>query len=114
MSAWRGVVDLNQLLIAAPRGILFLRVAGDSMHGAGIQHGDLLVVDRHRTPRAGQIVVALLEGNFTLKRLRHGQGQWWLEAAHPAYTPIPLGPGSASEPPGPRLWGVAIHRIRSL
>ncbi|KEF43409.1 MAG: hypothetical protein ER33_01305 [Cyanobium sp. CACIAM 14] len=102
-------VDLNEQLNLHPRRTLLLRVCGDSMLGAGIRHGDLLVVDRGAVPRAGRIVVALLEGGFTLKHLvRHGR-RWWLEAAHPAYPPLALG-GRDDD----RLWGVALHVIRRL
>jgi DNA polymerase V len=107
--AGRTGVDLNEQLNLDPGRTLLLRVCGDSMVGAGIRHGDLLVVDRNAVPRPGRIVVALLEGGFTLKRLVRRGAYWWLEAAHPAYPPLPLG-GSDDE----RLWGVALHVIRSL
>jgi DNA polymerase V len=115
-------VDLNEQLNLHPGRTLLLRVCGDSMVGAGIRHGDLLVVDREAPPRSGRIVVALLEGGFTLKRLVRRGGHWWLEAAHPAYPPRLLGPvdGNASGP-GPAgcesdgcLWGVATQTIRRL
>jgi len=102
-------VDLNTQLNLHPERTLLLRVCGDSMVGAGIRHGDLLVVDRGITPRSGRIVVALLEGGFTLKRLVRRGPRWWLEAANPAYPPLALG-GSDDD----RLWGVALHVIRSL
>ena len=54
------------------------------MQGAGISHGDLLIVDRGLEARAGQVVVAWLEGGFTLKRLVRHRGRLRLEAAHPA------------------------------
>jgi DNA polymerase V len=79
------------------------------MGGAGIRHGDLLVVDREAVPRSGHIVVALLDGGFTVKRLVRRERRWWLEAAHPAYPPLALG-GRDDD----RLWGVAVHVIRSL
>lgn len=102
-------VDLNEQLNLHPGRSLLLRVCGDSMLGAGIRHGDLLVVDREAVPRPGRIVVALLEGGFTLKRLVRRGPHWWLEAANPAYPPLALG-GSDDD----RLWGVALHVIRSL
>lgn len=98
--------DLTTLLIRHPDATVLLRVGGESMDGAGIHDGDLLVVDRRVEPRPGRIVVARLEGAFTLKRLVRRQGSWWLEAAHPAYPPLPLGEGD--------LWGVALHVIRRL
>lgn len=98
--------DLARLLIHNPAHTVLLRVAGASMQGAGIQHGDLVVVDCRRRARAGQVVVALVEGGFTLKRLAWRDGHWWLDAAHPAYPALALGDG--------RIWGVAVHAIRAL
>jgi DNA polymerase V len=134
--------DLNELLIRHPTGTVLLRVCGDSMVGGGIHPGDLLVVDRHLEPRSGHIVVALIDGAFTVKRLVRRRGAWWLEAAHPAYPAIRLGPAedvgetltdrrvgpaarddttaeAAAGDPGEGivdacLWGVAIHAIRRL
>jgi DNA polymerase V len=105
--------DLHTLLIRDPAATLFLRVSGDSMDGAGIHAGDLLVVDRALAPRCGHVVVALLEGAFTLKRLVRRRRHWWLEAAHPAYPPIALGTAGSGDGDA-RLWGVAVHVIRRL
>ena len=81
-------IDLNDQLIRHPSSTFFPRVSGDSMTGAGIHDGDLLVVDRSLDPRPGRIVVAVLDGAFTLKRLMRGQRGLQLEAANPAYEPI--------------------------
>ncbi len=102
-------IDLNDHLIRHPSSTFFLRVSGDSMTGAGIHHGDLLIVDRSLDPRPGRIVVAVLEGAFTLKRLSRHQGRLRLEAAHPAYPPLEL-----DEAEGTLLWGVATHAIHPL
>ncbi|APD48623.1 translesion error-prone DNA polymerase V autoproteolytic subunit [Synechococcus sp. CS-602] len=102
-------IDLNEQLIRHPSSTFFLRVSGDSMTGAGIHHGDLLIVDRSVEPRPGRIVVAVLEGAFTLKRLALHRGRLRLEAAHPAYPPLEL-----SDADDLRLWGVAIHAIHPL
>ncbi len=102
-------IDLNEQLIRHPSSTFFLRVSGDSMTGAGIHHGDLLVVDRSLDPRPGRVVVAVLDGAFTLKRLARCQGRLRLEAAHPAYPPLEL------EQCGEVLiWGVAVHVIHAL
>ncbi len=99
-------LNLQRLLVPHPGATLLLRVAGDSMRGAGIHHGDLLVVDRQLEPRAGLVVVALLDGGFTVKRLAGHGARQWLEAAHPAYPSLPLHHHDA------RIWGVATHVIR--
>lgn len=102
-------IDLNDVLIRHPSSTFFLRVSGDSMRDAGILDGDLLVVDRAIEPRAGRVVVAVLDGAFTLKYLNCHRGRWRLEAAHPDYPPLEL-----AERDDARIWGVAIHAIHSL
>lgn len=104
-----GRIDLNDVLIRHPSSTFFLRVSGDSMRDAGIHDGDLLVVDRAVEPRPGRVVVAVLEGAFTLKYLNRHQGRWRLEAAHPDYPPLEL-----SDSDDTSIWGVAIHVIHSL
>ena len=102
-------IDLNDVLIRHPSSTFFLRVSGDSMRDAGILDGDLLVVDRAIEPRAGRVVVAVLDGAFTLKHLNRHKGRWRLEAAHPDYPPLDL-----ADCDDARIWGVAIHAIHSL
>ena len=79
------------------------------MQEAGIGHGDLLIVDRGLEPRPGQIVVACLDGYFTLKRLVAHQGRLRLEAAHPDYPPLELDFCN-----GACIWAVALHVIRTM
>jgi DNA polymerase V len=62
-------LDINELLIEHPAATFFVRVAGDSMIGASIQDGDILVVDRSKTPVNDNIVIALVNGEYTVKRL---------------------------------------------
>ncbi|MFM2080791.1 MAG: translesion error-prone polymerase autoproteolytic subunit [Cyanobacteriota bacterium] len=102
-------IDLNEVLIRHPSSTFFLRVSGDSMTGAGIQHGDLLVVDRSVEPCPGRIVVAVLDGAFTLKRLVRHRGRLRLEAANSAYPPLEL-----DQCGDVQIWGVAVHVIHSL
>ena len=102
-------IDLNEQLIHHPTSTFFLRVSGDSMLGAGIHDGDLLVVDRSLDPRPGRVVVAVLDGAFTLKRLVRHQGRLRLEAANSAYPPLELHRCGDVQ-----IWGVAIHVIHPL
>ena len=102
-------IDLNEQLIRHPTGTFFLRVSGESMTGAGIHDGDLLVVDRSLDPRPGRVVVAVLDGAFTLKRLVRHQGRLRLEADHPNYPPLELHRCGDVQ-----IWGVAIHVIHPL
>ncbi len=102
-------IDLNEQLIRHPSSTFFLRVSGDSMTGAGIHHGDLLVVDRSLEPCPGRVVVAVLDGAFTLKRLARYRGSLRLEAANSAYPHLDLRCCGDVQ-----IWGVAIHVIHSL
>lgn len=101
-------LDLNEHLIRRPLSTFFLRVEGDSMSGAGIMSGDLIVVDKAATPRAGTIVVAEVEGEFTVKHLeRDGAGAWQLRADSPRWPQGPL--PSMSEF---RIWGTVVAVVR--
>jgi len=102
-------IDLNDQLIRHPTSTFFLRVSGDSMTGAGIHDGDLLVVDRSLNPRPGRVVVAVLDGGFTLKRLVRHHGRLRLEAANPDYPPLELQTCGDVQ-----IWGVAVHVIHPL
>ncbi len=79
-------IDLGNWLIEYPAASYVMRVAGHSMAGAGINDGDLVVVDRARKARAGHIVVALVHGDRTLKRLRQRDGRLWLLPEADGYT----------------------------
>src|SRR5436305_879152 len=65
------ILDLNELVIQHPGATFYVRVRGDSMKGAGIEAGDVVVVDRAITARHNAVIVALINGEFTLKRLYH-------------------------------------------
>ena len=68
-------LDLNELLVKRPAATYFVRVQGDSMSGAGISDGDLLVVDRSLHPADGDVIIASVDGDFTVKTLRLGNGE---------------------------------------
>ena len=84
-------------------------VKGDSMNRAGIHHEDKVVVDRSLTPQAGDIVVAVVNGEYTIKRLRYRQGQPELWPENPAYTPITFAEGAELE-----IWGVVVGVVRRI
>lgn len=81
-------LDLNEHLIQHPAATFFVRVDGDSMKGAGIHRGDILIVDRSLETTSGRIVIAVINGEFTVKRLRIENGSIQLEADNPQYPPI--------------------------
>ncbi len=96
-------LDLNELLVRRPAATYFVRVKGDSMIGAGIHDKDLLVVDRSLTPADGDVVIAAVDGEFTVKTLRifmgkgeRGKGaarRFVLEPANPRFRSIEINPG---------------------
>ena len=81
-------LDLNELLVRNVPATFFVRVAGDSMEGAGIENGDLLVVDRSLDACDGDIVIACVENEFTVKFLRKNADGISLEPANKKYSPI--------------------------
>lgn len=78
-------VTLENYLVRDKSSTFLLRVKGDSMINAGIHEGDLVVVERGREPKTGDIVVAVLDSEFTLKRLKREQGKYYLQAENPKY-----------------------------
>ncbi|HEY9030519.1 MAG TPA: translesion error-prone DNA polymerase V autoproteolytic subunit [Kangiella sp.] len=111
-----GVVDehmedtlsLDQLLIQNPATTFFAKVEGDSMNGAGIFQNDILIVDRSLTAKDKDVVVAMLDNEFTVKRLRTS-GPLRLQAENPVYKDIPITGESELV-----IWGVVTGLARSL
>ncbi len=81
-------LSLDELLIQNPAATFMLKVSGDSMSGAGILPGDLVLVDKGRTPQSGDIVIAEVDGEWTMKYLRKRGESVTLLPANPAYQPI--------------------------
>jgi DNA polymerase V len=105
-----GRLDLNQLLVRNRSATFFLRVKGDSMTGAGIHDGDIIVVDRSLEPVDRAVVVAVVDGELTVKRLRLRNGSAELHAENPKYALIRLQEGQELT-----IWGVvtsAVHAVR--
>jgi DNA polymerase V len=104
-----GKLELNRYLIQHPASTFFVRANGNSMHGAGIYSGDLLIVDRSLEATSGQIVIAVLNGELTVKRLWLENDRLFLKAENNSYPPIEV-----TEPQELCIWGVvtsAIHRF---
>lgn len=100
-------LDLHELLIKHPVATFFVRVVGDSMKDARIQSGDILIVDRSLEPSDGKIVVAILNGEFTVKRLkRNGKGKLLLAPENEAYPVLTIPEGSDFQ-----VWGVVTYVI---
>ena len=104
-----GPFDLAKHLFRHPASTFLARVSGDSMIGAGIHPGDLVAVDRALRARHGSIVVAVVEGKQTLKRLQVRAGEPWLVAENARYPPL-----AVSRDTGLVVWGVVTHVIHAL
>jgi DNA polymerase V len=102
-------LDFNDLLIRRRAATYCLRVAGDSMSGAGILPDDILVVDRSLSPANGDIVVAALNGEFTVKRFSRSRGSVVLHPENPAYRAIAIG-----EEEDFQVFGVVTAVVRQL
>jgi DNA polymerase V len=101
-------LDLNELCVKRPAATFFLRVEGDSMRDAGIYPNDVLVVDRSLTAQHGDVVIAAVNGEFTVKKLSL-KPRLALLPCNTNYAPIELQEGSELE-----VFGVVISVVRTL
>ncbi len=102
-------LSLDEHLIRHKESTFFMRVTGDSMRGLGIFDRDLLIVDRSTTATNGCVVIAVVDGEFTVKQLMHTPEGQVLRAAHPDYPDMPVKPDQ-----GFSLWGVVqwnVHKV---
>lgn len=104
-----GTLDLNELCVRHPAATYFIRARGESMIGAGIGDGDVLVVDRSLAARDGNIIIAAVDGAFTVKRLEKRGKAVRLLPENPAFSPITLTPGMQAE-----FFGVVTHVVKAL
>lgn len=102
-------LDLNKHLIAHPSSTYFVKVEGDSMVGVGIFSGDIVVVDRSLEPHHKDIVLAVVNGEFTIKRLLKYPNKAVLMAENKNYPPIEI-----SNEEELQIWGVVVHSIRKF
>lgn len=102
-------IDLNQELIRHPATTFYARAVGDSMKGCGIDDGDLLVIDKAIDPQEGDIVVAYIDGEFTLKKvkLELDGSCLWLIPANDEYPPIKV-----TDENDFIIWGVLTYNIK--
>ncbi len=102
-------LDFNQLLVHSKSATFFLRVKGDSMINAGIHDGDIIVVDRSIEPIDRSIVVAVVDGEFTVKRLALCNGVTELHAENPKNAPICFKEGQELT-----IWGVVTSSVHPV
>lgn len=102
-------LDLSSYLIQHPSATFCVRVEGDSMVGAGIQSGAVILIDRSLTPNPGNIVLAVVDGEFTVKRVDIVDDKLFLIPENPRLKPMEVAEGSSFQ-----VWGVVtfvIHKV---
>ena len=99
-------IDLNEHLISNPFSTFFLRVKGDSMINAGIKDKDLIIVDKSLIAKPGNIVIAMIDGEFTIKRLSIKNDELYLKAENNNYPDFRF-----KNHIDVQIWGVVIYSI---
>ncbi|MBU2912711.1 LexA family protein [Reichenbachiella agariperforans] len=102
-------IDLNKEFVKHPSSTFYARVKGESMKDAGINDGDLLIVDKSLSPVNGKIAVCFIDGEFTVKRIKKEQSSCWLMPANKNYQPIQV-----TQDNDFIVWGIVIHVIKSF
>ncbi|MCB0805174.1 MAG: translesion error-prone DNA polymerase V autoproteolytic subunit [Bacteroidales bacterium] len=102
-------LDLNDYLIKNKAATFLVKVTGNSMEKAGILDGDVLVIDRSAEPSNGKVILGVLNGEFTVKRIRTKRNKLFLEPANDDYKPIEITPEMDF-----KVWGVATFAIHTL
>ncbi len=102
-------ISLDHTLVKNKEATFYARVEGESMIGAGLSHGDLLVIDRSLEPQDGKIAVCFIDGNFTVKRLKVSKEGVYLMPENPNYHPIKV-----QEEDQLIIWGVVTFVIKAV
>lgn len=102
-------LDLQRELVPNPKASFCVRVSGQSMVGAGIDDGDLLIVDKDKSPADCAIVLAVINGEFTVKRLRRKENGLYLQPENPAFEDLKI-----TEFMDFRVWGVVTGLIKKV
>ncbi|MFL9843190.1 LexA family protein [Flavobacterium rhizosphaerae] len=102
-------IDLNKHLSKNPLATFYIKVDGNSMSGAGIEDGDLLVVDRSLEPADGKIAICLVDGEFTVKRLKLKDKVLYLMPENPDYPPLQV-----TEDKQFTIWAIVTFVIRGV
>ncbi len=102
-------VDLGRHLVRDPSSTFVMKVDGWSMRDAGIADGDELVVDRGVAADDGRIVIADIDGELTVKRLKRTATGWLLQASNPDFADVPIG-----ETNDLHIWGVVTRLLRAI
>lgn len=103
-------IDLNEYLIQNAPATFLLQVTGESMTGAGIFPGDVVIVDKSLAPQQNDVVIAIVEGEFTIKRMERQNGHVLLKPENPTFDTLVITPEMDAS-----VWGVVtftLHRHR--
>ena len=109
MDFMEGGIDLNKALSENPLATFYIRVDGTSMTGAGIDDKDILVVDRSLDAKDGSIAICVIDGGFTVKRLKIVKKSIWLMPENPAFEPVKVTSDNAFQ-----IWGVVTYVIKKV
>ena len=101
-------IDLNKELIHHPSTTFYGRVSGDSRKDAGLDDGDILVIDKSLEPRSGDMAVCYIDGEFTIKYIKIDAKVIWLIPANEAYKPIKVTPENEFQ-----IWGIVTYSIKN-
>ena len=102
-------ISLDRELVKNKEATFYARVSGDSMVGAGLDDGDLLVIDRSKNPESGKIAICLVDGEFTVKRIKKDKNKLYLMPENKKYKPIEL-----KEENELIIWGVVEYVIKKI
>lgn len=104
-------LDLNQVLIQHPAATFYAKVVGNSMIDAGVEEGDLLIIDRALEPQNGSMAVCFIDGEFTLKFIgldEKEKGVIWLKPANDSFPPIKVTSENDFT-----VWGIVSYTIKN-
>lgn len=102
-------ISLDRYIIKNPDSTFFAKASGDSMINAGINDGDLLVIDRSLEPRNNVIAVCYIDGEFTIKRIHKTKDKIYLLPENENYKPIEITPENDLI-----IWGIVTHTIKKM
>lgn len=102
-------LDLNDLLIKHQNATYYVEVAGDSMKDAGINNGDILIVDKALNPKNNSVIIALLDGEFTVKRIMKKKEKTFLMPENNSYDPIEI-----TNSDNFAVWGVVTYVVHKV
>ncbi len=102
-------ISLDKELVKNKEATFYARVSGDSMVGAGLDDGDLLVIDRALNPENGKIAICFIDGEFTVKRIKKEKGKFYLKPENKKYKSIEL-----SEDNQLIIWGIVEYVIKKV